>query len=365
MKVKILHILLLVLSQIPMALHAGRPMLTARLDSTTMLMGNVTTLNLEVVQDKGLRGEFPLFRNFGERGYVTLLNDTIELSTNIKADTTEIGSGRIQINYKVPVQVFDSGYYKLPEFVFLCGNDSAVSKPLELKVVPVNVKADDQISPMTDVAEPENKSIFDALPDWLVKYWWIFLLLIAVAVATWLLWKRYRTEGAILPKKPETPPYELAMERLRRLKARKLWESGQEKEFYTLLTDILRSYLDSRFGIKAMEMTSREIMSTLADNPELRDSRGMMRQILDMADFVKFAMVRPLPDDNVKAFDNAVTFVEATKPLPPAETADANAHAGQKSAGSAAESADTGKSAGRNAGKSAVNKNTNGKGGEK
>lgn len=38
-----------------------------------------------------------------------------------------------------------------------------------------------------------------------------------------------------------------------------------------------------------------------------------------MADFVKFAKVRPLPDDNVASYDNALRFVEETKPLPPAE----------------------------------------------
>ncbi len=107
----------------------------------------------------------------------------------------------------------------------------------------------------------------------------------------------------------------MALGRLQRLKARKLWESGQEKEFYTILTDILRDYLDGRFGIKAMEMTSSQIMDTLAADRTLRDPRQMMRQILDMADFVKFAMVRPLPEDNVKAFDNAVAFVESTRPV--------------------------------------------------
>ena len=41
-----------------------------------------------------------------------------------------------------------------------------------------------------------------------------------------------------------------------------------------------------------------------------------MRQILSVADFVKFAKVRPLPADNIAAYDNAVRFVEETKPVP-------------------------------------------------
>jgi hypothetical protein len=34
-----------------------------------------------------------------------------------------------------------------------------------------------------------------------------------------------------------------------------------------------------------------------------------------MADFVKFAKVRPMPDDNQKAYNGAVKFIEDTKPV--------------------------------------------------
>ena len=48
-----------------------------------------------------------------------------------------------------------------------------------------------------------------------------------------------------------------------------------------------------------MEMTSRQILAGLYKNEELKDKRHYFRQILDMADFVKFAKVRPLPADNI------------------------------------------------------------------
>ena len=299
----------------PFSASAGNIMVSAKLDSAKMLMGNVNTLRLEVVQDRNVRGHFPLLQSIGERGYATMLNDTIEVGSTLKIDTTEVGSGRIQINYQVPVQVFDSGMYKLPEIAFVDGRDTAWTKPLMLSVEPVKVKADDEISPLTPPADPENPSIFDKLPDWLYYWWWVILLALALIAGGIWAWKKFRKEGTILPAKPQQPPHVIALERLRRLKNRNLWQTGQEKEFYTLLTEILRSYLDARFGIRAMEMTSREIMEKLAEDPSMRENRGRMRQILDMADFVKFAMVRPLPDDNVKAFDNAVAFVESTAPV--------------------------------------------------
>lgn len=296
---------------------AGQLMLTARLDSSTMLMGTRNTLNLEVVQDRGVKGRFPLFERFGPEGILTLLNDTIELDNDMKVDTTEVGSGRIQINCRVPLQAFDSGCYKLPKFVFVAGNDSVSSEELLLTVVPVSgVTADTPISPMTDVASPEDASIFDHLPDWLYYYWWIYLLVIAAGVAGFFLWKRYRSVGTILPRKPEEPPYDRAMRELRNLGECKLWENGREKEYYTRLTDILRRYLAARFGIQAMEMTSSEIMSHLADvSRDEKIPRDKMRDILDMADFVKFAMVRPLPDDNKALYQNAIDFVESTRPV--------------------------------------------------
>ena len=64
-----------------------------------------------------------------------------------------------------------------------------------------------------------------------------------------------------------------------------------------------------------MEMTSTQIMQQIRSNDDTKTSAPVMKQILEMADFVKFAKVRPLPDDNQKAFANAVTFVESTKPV--------------------------------------------------
>ena len=63
--------------------------------------------------------------------------------------------------------------------------------------------------------------------------------------------RRYRKQGGVLRKKPEPNPYEVAIKRLGNLKNRRLWEQGMEKEYFTLLTDILREYLERRFDINA------------------------------------------------------------------------------------------------------------------
>ncbi len=290
-------------------------------------MGRMTTLRLQVVEDEGAKGTFPLLQP-NDRGYAGVCGDSVELRTSIQRDTTRLGSGRIQVDWQVPVQSFDSGAYRLPELAYVVGRDTVRTNRLSLKVVPVKATAEDQIAGLARPADPAGKSFWDFLPDWLVDYWWIGLIAVMAALICFEEAIR-RKPGVRIPglaPKKEPDPWEEAVSGLENLKAQKLWEQGQEKEYFTRLTDILRIYLQKRFGINAMEMTSRQIMMTLAADTELREKRGMVRQILDMADFVKFAKVRPLPDDNIAAWNNAMAFVRDTKPQPvsaPAGGADA------------------------------------------
>lgn len=286
----------------------------ARLDSVKVLMGRMTALHLEVVENEGTNGSFPELSKPARDGIIGLCGDSIELRSNFKRDTTKIGSGRIQINYNIPVQAFDSGTYKIPGFLYVSGKDTARSNELILQVVPVPVTDDAQISDFAGTMEPEDKSIFDVLPQWLVDYWWLILLILMLIGLTVWGYLRYKDRGYILPKKPEPSPYVVAMSELRQLKATKLWEKGLEKDYFTRLTDILRTYLERRFSINAMEMTSDQIVRTLSENPAIKDKRDYIRKILTTADFVKFAKVRPLPTDSVAAWEDAERFVEETKP---------------------------------------------------
>lgn len=313
---KIIALFLIVLGTMcwPALSQASPVMVKARLDSVQLLMGKMTSLKLEVSQDKGARGSFPLLSTVSEDGIVRLCGDSIELRTSIKRDTVDLGSGRVQINFDIPVQAFDSGTYTLPQFVYIAGNDSVYSNSVSLKVIPVPVGSGEQISDYAGIEEPKGY-FFDFLPDWFIGLWWLWLLIIAIGVLFIIAYRRYKKQGSVIKKKPDPLPYDVAMRRLSNLKHRKLWEQGMEKEYFTLLTDILREYLEKRFGINALEMTSRQIINTLADNKEVREKRDYMRQILDIADFVKFAKIRPLPADNIAAYDNALKFVEETKPV--------------------------------------------------
>lgn len=294
----------------------GAPVaVTARLDSVNLLMGKLTTLHLEVVENKGEKGEFKLFKDTDPaKSYVSVCGDSVELRRDYKADTTELGSGRIQINYQIPVQAFDSGTFTLPRFVYVSGKDSAMSNHITFNVVPVDVTAEDEIAGFDTVVAPDGKRWYDWIPDWILDFWWIFIVIVLAICAFLWGYRNYGKEGikSILSK-PEPKPWEVALSSLSVLKTKKLWEKGMEKEYFTDLTDILRVYLFKRFGINAMEMTTRQIMDKIYES-DLRDKKDYIKQILNVADFVKFAKVRPLPADSIAAYANAVKFIEETIP---------------------------------------------------
>lgn len=289
----------------------------ARIDSVKMLMGKLNFLHISVVENEGKKGQLLLFKDSQQKdGYIGVCGDSIELRTNYSTDTIALGSGRIQINYAIPVQAFDSGTFVLPEFLYLSGKDTLRSNRVILEVEPLHLSAEDPIADFAPVAEPEGKKFYDAVPDWILDYWWIFLIIVfAICVSLWAL-RKYKKNGEMtFFTKPAPTPWELALDNLTKLKAKKLWEQGMEKEYFTELTDILRFYLWQRFGINALEMTTRQIISHISES-DFKDKKEYVRQILKVADFVKFAKVRPLPADNVEAYENAKRFIEETIPQP-------------------------------------------------
>ncbi len=280
----------------------------AKLDSTNILMGKQTTLHIQTVQDKNAIGHFT-------NETADTLSANIEVIKRLKPDTTDLDNGRIQIDRALIIQSFDSGMWTIPQSKYVVGKDTFKSQELYLKVIPVPVDTLKSIHDFKGVEEPPF-NMFDWLPDFITDYWWIYIIMVilcGVGALIYFITKKKRFP--LMPKKKEIPPYEEAIHSLQALKEQKLWQSGNEKEYYTRLTDILRTYIDRRFQINAMEMTSSQIIDILKKNEETKAVNEQLKQILEIADYVKFAKERPLPDDNEVAYVRAVNFVEETKPV--------------------------------------------------
>lgn len=277
------------------------------LDSAHLLMGKQTDLHIEIGQP-----------SHGEDARLLLPNDTLTKNVEIidvLGEDTISNSSQTFIKKDILIQSFDSGLYPIGPLKLLTpSGDTIYSNRLSLKVIPVDVDSLETIHSFAPV-QKANSKWWDFIPDFILDYWIYLIIMIIIIVAGFVIWlmAKKKIKVPFIPQPKPVSPYQMALESLDILRDKHLCEQGREKEYYTELTDILRRYLESRFGINAMEMTSSQILKEL-QNSEVARHHYMIKRILEIADFVKFAKVRPLPSDNVAVWNNAREFVIDTKP---------------------------------------------------
>jgi hypothetical protein len=300
-------ILLLVLATICLfssKAYAQQTLIDVKIDSAAILIGEQTVLHLTVTTDKDKDVRLLIPRD-------TLMAG-VEVLEVPKADSSLIENDRLLIKQNILVTSFDSSLYLLPPFKVVDGVDTIYSNQVALKVstIPVNVDKPEEFYDIKDVWKP---------PFVLADYYpWIFgvlFVLFLICVIAYVV-KRMRNRQSIIPfKKPEPklPPHEQAIKELDEIKQQKLWQQGLNKEYYTLITETLRRYIVERFGINAMEMTSGEILDLIHKHTDTLSVYDNLKQIMELADFVKFAKWSPLPDENDLSMMNAYLFVNQTK----------------------------------------------------
>lgn len=278
----------------------------AKLDSTQMWIGNQTALVFEVVQQKKHNVLFPIFSD-------TIVGN-LEIVQQAKHDTIKISDENIQINAEYTVTSFEDSLVYIPAYPFVdADGDTVWSNSLSIRIIqPFLIDtASNQLADIKPVYKPPFNWKRFLLRSLLV------ILLVGLAFVLYLLVRKLITKKpAVEAPKPKVviPAHDEAFSRLDKLKEQKLWQSGRVKEYHTELTDIIRVYIEKMFNIGSMEMTSDEILNHVKFiKTDKEGAYKALRQILTLADLVKFAKWNPSPSDNELSMMNAYLFVNQTK----------------------------------------------------
>ena len=301
---------------------AQQPTVSVKMDSTYVTFGCPMTFHLEAVVPEGQQILFP--QNVLQQGGIVAYDDSAQYLLELddfeapRVDTVKTEGGLNTLHEDITVFAFDSATLYIPPFEFVTSvGDTLRTNSLALKVfMPFEeIEVDPQkFAGFKDVEDPEFV---------LLDYIWYFLwplIILAVLVAAWFGWKYYQRHKANAPvvvvKEKPVPAHIVAMQALEALSDKKLWQNGRDKQYHTELTDILRQYIERRFEVPAMEKTSEEILDELYELAESQKaSLANLKQILSIADLVKFAKYQPLADENQLSFMNAKMFVEQTKKI--------------------------------------------------
>ena len=156
--------------------------------------------------------------------------------------------------------------------------------------------------------------IFAEIRDYAI-YGVIALIILSLVVwyIVWYMRNKWQGRSRDVKPAPKLPPHVIAIKALDELQNRKLWQNGKHKLYYSTLTEILRLYIEGRWSVGALEMTSHEILKALNNVDIKSDSRSNLMEILFTADMVKFAKALPEAEENEQLFTYAYYFVENTK----------------------------------------------------
>jgi len=285
-------------------MNAQKVEIAAKIDSSNILVGDQVHLRIDVKQSPNLSVLFPQFKD--------TITRAIEILEEQDKDTTWITNTEIHVEKDYLVTSFDSGFHYVPPMKFIVESanrkDSMQSRPLSLTVHTMPV---DTLTEILDIKGPYEAPLSFAE---LVPYIAIGLLIVfIILLAYFVIKKRKKNEPVFKRQKPLEPPHVAALRELNALSEKKLWQQGRLKEYYSLLTEIIRKYIEGRYQVHAMEQTSDEIIEALMKHDIPNEAFDELKSLLTLADFVKFAKATPLPEENDRSFHQAYNFVRRTK----------------------------------------------------
>lgn len=159
---------------------------------------------------------------------------------------------------------------------------------------------------------------------------WGSLGLLVGALLAFFGYKHFTKPKPPEPPPPPRPPWELALERLDEVRHAGLLDAKRHAEYFDRVNDAVRGYLGARFGFDGLESTSDEILSALkkhAGGFVRIDTAGELnapapgipldevRQFLAECDLVKFANLKPSPDQCGTALTVGEHIVRSTMPF--------------------------------------------------
>ena len=294
----------LCLGLIPALSSAQNVIVKAELDSMMMWVGQQTGLHVEVACDAGQEVTFPAYRDTIVRG--------LEILPPVTTDTQYVNDGqRMLVTRNYTLTCFDSTLIYIPYIPVTVDGEEYQSNRLALAFMSYDIP-EENAKQIFGPKENMNTPVKFYEVKGLAFYW--ILAAIAIVAAIYLF-VRYRDDKPIIRRiriEPKVPAHVRAISDIEELRQSGGPHSEDSKAYYTQLTDILREYINDRFGFNATEMTSYEILEHLEENRD-KESLSELRDLLSTADMVKFAKFKPMLNENDQNLVNALEFVNDTK----------------------------------------------------
>lgn len=280
-------------------------------DTTEMHVGDPVTVRLSVTHPPGWSVQWP--DSFDLGAFEVLEFEAFRAAADARgAGGEDADAMAMRSEARLVVTSFELGEQEIPSLPLVAAGpegalDTLRTDPFGIGVVTVGL---DEGGQARDIKGPLS----------VPRSWWgpvLFGLAAAAAgAAIALLVRRQRRRSAsAAPVKPGPPPrphHLVALEALAALKASPLLEQGRVKEYHVRASDIVRTYLEGKLEVPALELTTGEVAAEM--RRAALDARlcEQVREFLEACDLVKFAKLRPSADASQALLGDARAIVDAT-----------------------------------------------------
>jgi hypothetical protein len=300
--------ILFILSIIPFSLKGQEVSVTAAFDTSRIFIGDQINFSVIIDQPADLKLSLPFFKDS--------ISKNIEVLSGPLIDTAALSGNKLRITERYLITSFDSGFYMIDPVYAEISDPTGLKRFYSdytlLEVARVKLTPPDTSSKIFDIAPPYRAplKLGEILP-------WVLLALLA-SVLVWMvirLLKKYkRAKKEIIVPAIKEPAHIIAFRELEKLQNDMLWQNGETKKYYTRLTEIIRQYLENRFQVYSLELTTSETLEALVKTGfKKNESYNKLKSVLNGADLVKFARYKPDPVENESGFSDSWDFVSATK----------------------------------------------------
>lgn len=271
-------------------------------DAKEMRIGEHVKLTIELSVDSGYEVDIPIPD--------ALTRDIEVLDT--KHYKSVDAKGRETYRSECIITSFIDSLQVIPPVIAWVGGDEYYTNPTNLLVNTVPVDT-------TNL-----KNIKGFRPVWESGLTWneyrdtvylSFLFIVLSALLVWIIVRYVNNKPIIriVKVKPRNPSHFTALQKMDEIKSDDTLHGEESvKDYYTRLTDTLREYMFNRYKFNAADMTTGEIIENLLRFND-KEAIKEVQEILEVADLVKFAKMKPSLNENDRNMLYAIDFVNATK----------------------------------------------------
>ncbi|MEI6311313.1 MAG: BatD family protein [Bacteroidota bacterium] len=209
---------------------------------------------------------------------------------------------------------FDAGRYEFAPLPILYKNtagniDTLHTNPFTIQISTIPVDTLKEIKPAKAYYIPPYQ--FKEFLPIIISI--ILISLVIAAIIYW--WMKYKKKS--IPQEPITAEsiYENTIKQLNLLKSQKLWTINQTKEHHLKLSELIRNYIEYRYGMLALESTTDELITAMNSEKSIsKEVLHILNELLKHCDLVKFAKWKPTEEAIEENLSQAFQFMYMTKP---------------------------------------------------